>query len=61
MSRKVADIVPQGLVKFLPTIVKVPWVSWTYVRGQQISDENLFQVRPALDAPKAEVFELGPC
>jgi hypothetical protein len=42
LSRKAHDVVPQGLVRFLPAIIKVPWVSWAYVHALEISNENLF-------------------
>jgi hypothetical protein len=42
LSRKVSDIVPRCLVRLLPTIVRVPWVSRAYVRALEISKKNLF-------------------
>lgn len=60
LSRKASYIVSRGLARLLPTIVKVPWVSRAYVRALEISDENLFQVCTALDAPRAEAIKLGP-
>jgi hypothetical protein len=59
LSLKAHDLVPQSLVRFLPTIVKVSRVFESYTRALEIFDENLFQVRPALDAPRDDVFELG--
>jgi hypothetical protein len=41
LSRKALDVVPQGLILFLPTILKVPWVSWAYVPWKFLTKTSL--------------------
>jgi hypothetical protein len=57
----VSDVIPQSFVRFLPTILEVPRVSWVYVRVLEIPSENFLVVSLVLDAPGSKVFEPWSC
>jgi hypothetical protein len=46
-----SDVVPQGLIRFLPIILKVPWVAWVYLCALKISIKDFLEVSLVLDTP----------
>jgi hypothetical protein len=52
-----ADVVPQGLARLLFAALEVPRVFEVHVRPLEISNEDLFELRPATDAVGWQEFE----
>jgi hypothetical protein len=51
-----SDVVLQGLIRFLPIILKVPRVAWVYLCALEISNKDFLKVSPVLDTPGSQVL-----
>ena len=51
------DVPTKGFLGLLSVVFEIPWVPWMRVCAQEVSHEDLFQVRPTLDFVGRKVFQ----
>ena len=57
----VPDVPMEGLTSLLTVVLEVPWVLRVLIHALEVSQKDLFQIRPTLDYVGQQVFQLCLC